>query len=265
MDKMMELEQKYRAVIDLALAASDAYSALAKAKRENKPVAELGALSEANDTAADKLRTAVSVWTPDQARECSSHMQKVGFILAMSGEEGKRQWDKEFSDRYSRGLIALKHAFILKTEEECQDDRMKIVNSRIRTTVKFIPAAAAVHYKPEHGLNARAVKDVLERLDKEVRFRGDKKNSPAVQLSTGSFRKLYRELKDATPRDWLEERASGPKPVTLGQMLPAGAADQLKESVASATPAVTPAPAVPAAVPASQTGTGSKKKGGNRR
>lgn len=205
--KLAELDVKYGSVLDLALNASKTYSALTAAKKENKP---LDGLAEAAADVAEKLRQAVTGWDGKQAADVASYIQYVGLALdAMTFEGEKQAWDPKKSKSYAMALVALKNAFVIKTEEESgNDERVKAVNSRIRSMLPFIELAEAVHYKPVFGLNDRAVREVLERAKKEIASVSSS-DSRMVRANAPRLQEKLLKLKSSVPADWLKEKQSG--------------------------------------------------------
>lgn len=212
--ELAALEQQYKDVHTLACDVTKAHGALTAKSGKGE---EAAAAQLAYEQAMAQLRERVLSYTVETVGEAALYFQICVFEKALTRLGSKTEWDPGKSFFLTHALISLKNAFVTKTEEEARNDgRVRLLNSRIRSTLAFIKACQEAHYTPEYGLNPRAVREVCAKLTSEINH-CNVNDSLAVRVRGKGLQELLRKMESSVPHDWLKEsRFQRPTPPPPG-------------------------------------------------
>ncbi|MBU6141776.1 hypothetical protein KGO95_01485 [Patescibacteria group bacterium] len=206
--RAQELEKKYGLVYKLASNVSTTVGTLENLKHNGQaPTSEQ---VSASVEAKMKLQRAAIELSPRKVSEVAEYVERMAFASAMVPEGNRLVWKPEVSSSIANRLVSLREAFVLKTEAEAkQDSRWKICSSRILFVRSFINLAKVTGYEPRHGMNPRAVREVLEMADKQL------KHLETTTLGDADKRmKMWesaKRLRSVAPKHWLVEKKPEPK------------------------------------------------------
>ena len=111
-----------------------------------------------------------------------------------------------------------------------KDRKSSLVEQRLRSVEAYIRLYSTIGWVPRNGYNDRGLRAGLRKLDSMI---GDAQTQ-GQRATFAELREVRHQVVSSFPKSWLEERQpQGQQNPTLGDTLPEGGVDALKERVAS--------------------------------
>jgi hypothetical protein len=230
-----EKDKKYGPVFTLMVTARQAHSDLTKAKKTNASQEAIDAAKAAANTADAAVKQAQESYELDDVRLLLSYAGRAIIMDALvPNGNGGFKWDAQKSRWLAKTLMSvLDDRHLVREDKDKAKRRPSLAEQRLNGLEAFIDAFDALGLVPKFGMNDKAVRFILDRLNSKVRDLAKSENRSARE-EANRLNVIAGRLKAAVPHSWLQERKPYvAKPATMEDSLPEGSREALEEHVAT--------------------------------